>query len=118
MDSIATYKSALRERRAAEKVQLSERRGRAWSVARRAAQVLKEQFGAERVVLFGSLTQEERFTEWSDIDIAVWGIAPEDTFRAIGTLVGFDKEFRIDLVDVNICRPALLASVEREGVEL
>ncbi|WP_412709816.1 hypothetical protein [Atrimonas thermophila] len=34
-------------------------------------------------MLFGSLVHEECFTLWSDVDLAVWGLRPEDTFKAM-----------------------------------
>lgn len=67
---------------------------------------------------FGSLLHESRFTEWSDVDIAAWGIAPDQTFRAIGTVMDLDSSFEINLVDVNTCTPSLLRAIEEEGVDL
>ena len=79
--------------------------------------MLKEKFGATRVVVFGSLVHEGCFTRWSDVDIATWGIRPENTFRAIGAVMDVDADIEINLVDVATCRPELLATIEREGVE-
>jgi predicted nucleotidyltransferase len=91
---------------------------RGWELAREAARVLREQFHAGRVVVFGSLLHETRFTEWSDIDIAAWDIPPELTFRAIGGVLDLDSSFEINLVDVNTCTPSLLQAIEREAVDL
>ena len=55
---MAAYRQAARQRHRAEKEYLRVRRQRAWELARQAARLLKEQFNAERVVLFGSLTHE------------------------------------------------------------
>ena len=55
-------------------IQVGERWERAWRVARAAANVLREQFDATRVVAFGSLAHRDGFTLWSDIDLAAWGI--------------------------------------------
>jgi predicted nucleotidyltransferase len=57
--------------------EVSRRREDAWRVARIASEMLKKQFGATRVAAFGSLASKKAFTKWSDIDLAVWGIAPE-----------------------------------------
>jgi predicted nucleotidyltransferase len=80
--------------------------------------LLREQCHVSRVVAFGSLTREESFTRWSDVDIAAWGIAPEDTFRAIGAVMDLGTEIPVNLVDVNTARPSLLTVIEPDGVEL
>ncbi len=71
-----------------------------------------------RVVIFGSLTRKSGFTRWSDVDIAAWGIAPEDTFRAIGAIMDLGVEIPVNLVDVNTTRPSLFAVIEQDGVDL
>jgi len=55
---------------------LEDRRRRAWSAAREAAELLRSRYGARRVLAFGSLVTPDRFTPWSDIDLAVEGVAP------------------------------------------
>jgi len=93
-----------------------DRLNQAWSLARTAADVLRERFGATRVVVFGSLAHDEWFTRWSDIDLAAWGISPEAFFRAVAAVTGLSTEFKLDLVDPQDCRPALRRAIEREGV--
>lgn len=90
----------------------------AWELARKAAKVLRGQYHAKRVVVFGSLLSESRFTAWSDVDIAAWGIPADQTFRAIGTVMDLDSSFEINLVDVNTCTPSLLQVIEQEGVDV
>ena len=115
---MAAYRQAARQRHRAEKEYLHIRRQRAWELARQAARLLEEQFNAERVVLFGSLAHEGRFNCWSDVDIAAWGIRPEDTWRALGAVMDLDSEIEVNLVDMACCRPAIKAVIEREGVDL
>ena len=67
---------------------------------------------------FWLLVRETGFNRWSDVDIAAWGIAPEDTFRAIGAVMDLDTEVRVNLVDVNTACDSLLAEIERHGIEL
>jgi predicted nucleotidyltransferase len=117
-EKIARYRAAALRRREEERSELARRQEQAWAAARQAAQLLKEQFKATRVVVFGSLARESGFTRWSDADIAAWGIAPEDTFRAIGAIMDLDTDIEVNLVDVNTCRPSLLAVIEREGIEV
>ena len=70
------------------------------------------------VVVFGSLVHKGCFTQWSDVDLAAWGLRPEDTFRAMGAVQDLDSEIIINLVDVETCSPSLLAVIKKEGVEL
>jgi len=117
-EEMAVYRAAARRRQERERQELAQLQERAWQAARRAARLLKEQFGATRVVVFGSLVRRDCFTRWSDVDIAAWGIPPEDTFRAIGAVMDIDAEVEVNLVDVGACRPLLLSVIEQEGVEL
>jgi len=94
------------------------RRENGWKLAKKAAKLLRNEFQAKRVVVFGSLLHEERFTSWSDIDIAAWGIPAEQTFRAIGAVMDLDLSFEVNLVDVNTCSLTLLKAIEEEAFEL
>lgn len=91
---------------------------RAWAHARTVARLLREKFGATRVVVFGSLTDRACFTQWSDIDLAAWGITPDDYYRAVAFVTGLSSEFELDLVDPACTRPALQKSIEREGIDV
>jgi predicted nucleotidyltransferase len=117
-EKLVRYRRAAMRREKARMEKIKPRVTQAWTIARRAARLLREQFQATRVVAFGSLVNEKRFHEWSDIDIAAWGIPAEQTFRAIGAVMELDRSFEINLVDVNTCPPSLLASIEQEGKEL
>lgn len=90
----------------------------AWVEARRAASLLREQYGATRVVAFGSLVHPGCFTRWSDIDLAAWSIRPEDTFRAIGAVMDLSSSFEINLVETQSARPAIRQVIEQEGVDI
>ncbi len=94
------------------------RRQRAWRVARQAAKVLREQFGAQRVVIFGSLAQRGWFTQWSDIDLAAWGVPDERFYQAVATITALSPAFKVDLIDPETCRSRLRQAIEREGIEL
>ena len=93
-------------------------RDRALSAARKAAVVLKKKFGAKRVVLFGSLSQDAWCTPRSDIDICADGIPFEQFFRAEAEIEAIASEFKIDLLDFKECSPELLKRIEKEGIEL
>ena len=115
---LAQYRgTAIRRQKArASKIKLRMKKG--WNLARLAAQVLREQYHAQRVAVFGSLLQETSFNEWSDVDVAAWGIPPELTFRAIGAVMDLDPSFEINLVDANTCSQSLLNTIDQEGVDL
>ena len=98
--------------------QVLERWERAWSVAQAVAEVLRQQFGATRVVAFGSLAHRDGFSLWSDIDLAAWGITPGAFFRAVAVVTGISPEFKVDLVAPEDCQPTLRHVIEREGVAL
>jgi len=106
-----------RARRQSE-LELRERRQRAWEVAREAARLLHNQFGAHRVVVFGSLAHESWFTRWSDVDLAAWGVPVDQFYEAVAVVTGLSSVFKVDLVDPESCRPSLRQAIEREGIEL
>jgi predicted nucleotidyltransferase len=104
-----------------QKVRISQvktRREKGWELAKKAAKLLREEFQANRVAVFGSLLYEARFTPWSDVDIAAWGIPSDQTFRAIGAVMDLDSSLEINLVDVNTCSPTLLKAIEQEAVDV
>jgi uncharacterized protein len=115
---IEAYRNSLIFRQEQETRELKQRRERAWSLALKAAEMLKERFGAKKVVLFGSLARERMFTMWSDVDLAAWGLRPEDTFRAIGEVYDLDEDIRVNLVDVSACLSSFLETIEKDGVDI
>lgn len=88
-DQLKVYRAAARKREAEGKILLEKRHQHAWAIARQAADILKEEFKASRVVVFGSLVQPGRFHLSSDIDLAVWDI--RDYFRAVSRLLDIDQ---------------------------
>lgn len=98
--------------------QIQQRKQRAWQVARQAAQMLRDEFGANKVAVVGSLAHEAWFTAWSDIDLAAWGIPPERFYAAAGAVAELTLEFKIDLIDYETAQPMLREAIERDGREL
>ena len=90
----------------------------AWNVARQAAVILKEQFGAQRVVIFGSALFAHRFHLHSDVDLAVWGLDEKLYYRAVARLLDIEPTIPVDLVEAESASPAMLARIEAEGVVL
>lgn len=121
--SIQSYILTARARRVAELQVLDSRRSRAMQVAGIASGVLRSEFFADRVVLFGSVlddVSDHCFHGGSDIDLAVWGVDGRSFFKAVGMLQGL-SEFAIDLVMVDdafsILPPYILEAIAR-GMEL
>ncbi len=97
-------------------LQMRERQSLGLKVAHKCAGILKQEFGATRVVLFGSMLNHERMTWRSDIDLAVWELPEKDLFRA-GAAIERGHDFCIDLVEVQHARPHILKAIE-QGMEL
>jgi len=112
------YVETLRQRDRADRERLRQRYERAWQLARQAAEVLRRDFGATRVVVFGSLLRPSMFGERSDVDIAAWGIQPQDTLRAMSAVAYLDEQVEVNLVDVNTCKPDILQVIESEGIDV
>lgn len=66
---------------------------------------------------FGSLVEPERFHPWSDVDVAVWGLAPEDYFEAVARVLDVGGEIKVNLVMAERCKPQLREAIE-QGTEL
>jgi predicted nucleotidyltransferase len=109
---------AIKERRAKFSAEIASRRRRALLVARKAAKLLKSEFGAKEVILFGSLARRGSFSLYSDIDLAVRGIAPEKFFAASAAIERVDVNFQIDLAELENCSPAVLKNIEEDGKPL
>ena len=102
--------------RAAFVTQMKELQQKGWQVAKIAATVLKKEFGAQRVVLFGSMLDAEHMTWHSDIDLAIWGVSPQDYLKA-GIAAEKGHHFSVDLIDILSAPPYILDAVHR-GIEL
>lgn len=91
---------------------------KAWKLVHLARVLLKEKFGATKIIIFGSILNENCFTQWSDVDIAVEGIASIDTFQAIGMVRELSDEIELNLVDINACSMSLKQHILQEGKEI
>ena len=116
-EQIEVYAATLRARSAETARRRSERREQAWTVARRAAQVLRAQFGVSGVWVFGSLAESDHFSERSDIDLAATGLTPALHMEALGRLLRLSPDFELDLVDLDHCAQGLRRAVEDSAAE-
>jgi uncharacterized protein len=117
-EELAVYRAGARRRQEAERQALAARERRAWELAREAADLLRRDFHADRVFLFGSLIHPGCFTQWSDVDVAADGIDGNDTLRAMEMVHDLSQDIPVNLVDLNACRASLRETVEREGQPL
>jgi predicted nucleotidyltransferase len=92
---------------------------RAWEAAKQAGEILKGEFGVNRVWVFGSLARANQpFTKWSDIDLAVEGLAPDKFFRAGVRLEDVDGKIPIEIFPLDSARDDLKENIQQEGIEL
>jgi len=83
------------------------------------AKVLHHQYGAVRVVLFGSLAYGARWwREASDIDLAVEGLTGKNYWRAWKTVEEMLPGRTVDLVDFDMATNSLKMAIDHYGLEL
>lgn len=112
------YKKGARLREEARAAKDLIRRRLALEVARKAAAVLKEKFGAKKVWVYGSVIHGHWFTENSDIDLAAEGLPPKKFWRAWCEVDAVDPSFEINLIDIASASESLRKAIKKEGVEL
>jgi uncharacterized protein len=117
-DSLASYRATVRARSERSARGRAARRERALRLAHSAAELLIREYGATRVVLFGSLAHGRWFSDASDIDLAAWDLGAEAHLLALARLEDMADGFQVDLVRAERCPPPLLAVIEAEGVTL
>ncbi len=115
---IAAYRRAASLIKPKRRVTVKARRTRAWQVARKAARILKAEFGVEKLMVFGSLVHPALFHERSDVDLAVWGISGREYYRAVSVLLDIEPSISVDLIAFEDARPALQEVILRDGREL
>lgn len=112
------YQATARRRAAKRRQAIEARRQAAWEIAKRAAALLKSDYGVSRVVLFGSLSRDEPFSFHSDIDLAVWGLDERVYYRAVSRLLDLDPSVSIDLLRAETLNADLLYIIETTGILL
>lgn len=111
------YVRAWRERWAEQRRSDAEAARGAREIAERLAKRLRDDYGARRVVLLGSLARGD-FRVGSDIDLAAEGIPDEKFFRAGADLESAAGGLHVDLVPIESASPAFLTELAREGIVL
>jgi predicted nucleotidyltransferase len=83
-----------------------------------AARQLKTQFGAEKVILFGSLVDTTQFLPSSDVDLAVVGLLSEDYFEAWRVVEAMLEDCPVDLIELEQATDSLRQAILKYGVEI
>jgi predicted nucleotidyltransferase len=89
-----------------------------WERIQRASRILKDRFGARRVVLFGSLAFSPEFRRTSDVDLAVEGLKKGDYWEAWGTVEEVIDDRSVDLIEIEMATESLRRAIDRYGVEV
>ncbi len=91
---------------------------RAWAVAHHLATVLYQDYGASKVAVFGSLTECERFTKYSDIDIVVWGLSYNKCLDALWETEGLSSEFKIDIINFKTINRSFRERILSQAIQI
>ncbi len=118
MIDYSPYIEGLKRREAERKAALEKRRLKALTVARQIADMLRHDFGATDIYLFGSTLRSGEFHAHSDIDLAANGIEPERYLAAVAQALIMGEEFSVDLLNFSGCQPELKDTILREGFKL
>ncbi len=94
------------------------RRGSLLAQARSAAAMLRQSYGATRIVLFGSLAHGAWLDPGSDVDLAIEGVAAAQYWQAWAAVESHFASVGVDLVDLSDASPSLRREIERQGIEL
>ena len=117
-EKMADYREGARQRRERRRLALEARHAKAWRLAAEGAEILKREFGAGRVVAFGSIVVPGHFHQRSDVDLITWGVAENLYLNAVARLLSLDREISVDLIRAEEAPSALLTTAEREGVTI
>ncbi len=86
--------------------------------AREAGRALKAEFGARRVVLFGSLAHGAWLGPASDVDLAVEGLPVGSYWRAWHRAEEFFPGRNVDFIEYEAASDSLRSAIDEEGLEL
>jgi predicted nucleotidyltransferase len=105
----------LRQKRLTREAKLDRRFEQAWADARAIIELIARKYQPLRIYQWGSLLRREHFSEISDIDIAVEGIAgPERFFALYGEAMDLTG-LPLDLVEIEKIHPLHAQSIRERG---
>ncbi len=117
-EKMIIYRAAARARSQAKERKLKLMYNSGWELARAAAQLLKNEFAVDRVVIFGSMLDQKRIHLHSDIDLVAWGIPDRLYYRAVSRILDINPEIPVDLLQGEYLPEYLLTVIKQQGVEL
>jgi predicted nucleotidyltransferase len=115
-EQMAQYVAHWQRRLAAQQATADRLAQQARAEAQQIAQMLREHFGATRIILFGSLTKGN-FSLGSDIDLAVAGLPKADFFLALAEANALAHTW-VDLKPLEDLHPHFRERVLATGEEL
>jgi predicted nucleotidyltransferase len=104
-----------RQRAVARQARLDTRFEHAWQDCRSIIQLILQKYHPVRVYQWGSLLDRQKFSEISDIDLAVEGLASPEQFFALYRDAEALTDFPLDLVEWEHIDPLHQASIRRKG---
>ena len=116
-EQLERYRASAKQRHLQQRQKQLELQQQGMAVAHQAAEILRREFGATRVRLFGSLLDARRVRAESDMDLAVEGLAEGRYLEAVARLLDL-SDFSVDLVQVEFANPKIFAVIEVQGVDL
>ncbi|MFN0145713.1 MAG: nucleotidyltransferase family protein [Dehalococcoidia bacterium] len=116
-EEMAEYRAAYRRRLAEAEERRARLELRARALASEAAGVLRERFGATRVLLYGSLARGQ-FLVGSDIDLVAWGIDSDRWLDVVGVGMELGREVEMSVALAQMMRPGVLTEALQDGVDL
>lgn len=89
---------ALKQRVALEQ-QDAQRKAEWWQLARRAATILREQFGIQRIAVIGEPATPQPLNYWSEIKLVVWDVERQSSWDIYKAISPISDEPRIQVID-------------------
>ncbi len=112
---VVAARASLARREARRKALLDARREQAQRDFDRIVEYLVRDFRPLRIYQWGSLLRTERFSEISDIDVAIEGL--DDPLAGLHAAAGAERltDFPVDLVELERIHPVYAAGIRQEG---
>jgi len=116
--AIERYREAARRRWQLEERRLDGQYVKAWHLTHAAASLLRKEFGAKDIFVFGSLVHRQLFHLGSDIDMAASGIDPSYYYRAVSRLLALDAAMQFDLLQLEEISESWREKIMNQGVRI
>ncbi len=86
--------------------------------AQQFGQQIKKEFGAKRVLLFGSLARQSDFQPDSDIDLAVEGLHGSQYWEVWRIAEEYFPLYEVEVVEIETTSQSMKQMIEKHGIEL